>query len=181
MGRLTGRQRLLVLILLAAVGYWVIDSTLISAKPRSVQAGQQPEADTTPSARWEDVSDVLSAFAGAPYQSVDERIQSLDRDLFLPTAAVERLFASAEEEEAREQGDEVRENEPPQPGFADAHTLVGVMLGKAPMAIVDGEHLLPIGAEIDGYRLIEVYRDHAVFECLEAGARVRLTVSGRAR
>jgi hypothetical protein len=64
------------------------------------------------------------------------------------------------------------------PGFADRHTLEGVILGPKPMAVVDGRLLSP-GAALDAYTLVEIQRDRVVFERHGDSERVTLTLPQR--
>jgi hypothetical protein len=49
-----------------------------------------------------------------------------------------------------------------------------------PLALIDGT-LYPAGAEIDGYRLVELQRDSAVFEQGESRVILRVTVASEVK
>ncbi|MFQ5806301.1 MAG: hypothetical protein ACE5I3_07620 [Phycisphaerae bacterium] len=58
--------------------------------------------------------------------------------------------------------------------FEDRHELQGVLTGRVPLALIDGL-LCRRGAEIDGYRLVELHREYVVFQ--RDGSRVTLRVA----
>lgn len=96
--------------------------------------------------------------------------EQVTRDLFVPTARMAAALAPAAPARSAEP-------RPPQQAEAEAlafherHELQGVLTGRVPLALVDGL-LCRQGAEIDGYRLVELQRDHVVFE--RDGSRVTL-------
>jgi len=63
------------------------------------------------------------------------------------------------------------------PAFGKTHTLMALMAGPNGSAIVDGE-CLRIGDKLDGYTLVSVTRQAAVFQC--GGRQVRLGLPGPA-
>lgn len=163
MRRITGRQRLLLGGLVVAVGVWLADSRTGDGQPQAAQA--QSAATGQPAAApvvWQDMGPLLDQLTTSGYVSVADRLQNLDRDLFMPTAKIETALGAAtptEDEvadaEAQPVVDRVAE-------FRERHRLVGVLLGGAGWAVIDGR-LYPLRAELDGYRLVEIGRDRVVF------------------
>ncbi|HQL54927.1 MAG TPA: hypothetical protein PLQ87_09485, partial [Phycisphaerae bacterium] len=98
------------------------------------------------------------------------------RDLFaeaeVPAGAPE-LDAAVEDVVAVPEIDPVAE-------FQAAHRLVGVMLGQRPLAVID-ERVMPLHAEVDGFRLVQVARDFVVLRRADTGAQVRLELQPRPR
>lgn len=62
---------------------------------------------------------------------------------------------------------------PPEPDFASAHELTGIVWGPRPMAIIDGEPA-GLGARIAGYRIIQIEREFVLLESDKQ--RVRLVL-----
>ena len=57
--------------------------------------------------------------------------------------------------------------------FADHHQLTGVVLGGVPLAVIDG-HLLPLNSDLDGFTLVEVWRESVVLAEIGTDRRVTL-------
>ena len=95
------------------------------------------------------------------------------RDLFVPTAFMRSTLQPAELERPGE--DEAADAIGMEP-FEARHVLQGVLTGRVPLALIDGQ-LFRRGAELDGYRLVELREDCVVFE--QDGRRVKLRVPQR--
>ena len=64
----------------------------------------------------------------------------------------------------------------PEADFQTSHKLEGVLLGRTPLAVIDG-HVLAVNSDLDGYTLLEVQRDRVVFHRPATGATVVLDLS----
>jgi len=176
MKRLTKQQRLLAAGLTLALGIWAVD-TLTGKKAGPVRA-QAAQATTPPPAAavdWEQVNTLVARLTEQRYVSVAPELDQTSRDLFAPSAAMESSLAPVEPV-----------IEPNAPAiqeaaiadFRDRHELSGVVIGRHPLAIVDG-HVLRPGSELDGHRLVELQRDYVVFQAAQTGTRVTLKLIPR--
>lgn len=176
MRRLTKRQGLLAGGLALALVVLAADALTGRGAPAPAQAADTSAAPAN-APTWQDVSPLVQRLTSVEYASVAPQLGQLSRDLFRATPLMEAAFtppepppdllASAAAAEASERQ-----------GFDALHRLVAVMLGRKPLAVVN-DRVVPVGGTIDGYVLIELGRDRAVFEESATGERVTLELPQR--
>lgn len=170
MKRIPPRHKLLGGALTLALLIWAADSYLGGGPPPAQASPAKTDTNSPEVAAWQDVSELVARLTCRHYTPIADALRRADRDLFLPTPQFEAAFAPAEEFAA----DAAQEAEPdPAVDFAARHRLVGVLLGKQPLAVIDN-HLLAVNAELDGHRLVEVHRDRVVFQRPNADGTVVL-------
>jgi hypothetical protein len=175
--RLTRKQRLLGAALLVAGLVWAADHFIGSGRPAALQAAQTAAAPPPASAGdARDFSESLARLTRNEYISVADEIDLLQRDLFEPTAIMESAFALAAPPPARTLAESAAQPPAPEDDFQTSHKLEGVLLGRTPLAVIDG-HVLAINSDLDGYTLLEVQRDRVIFQHPPTGARVVLELS----
>jgi hypothetical protein len=101
----------------------------------------------------------------------DEAI-GLQRDLFVPSATVLGALAAAAPAPAPEP-EPVEARVSVEEGFRTRHKLLGVVIGQVRLAVIDN-HLWPVGAELDGCRIIDIQRDYIVLQ--QVGTDIRATL-----
>ncbi len=89
--------------------------------------------------------------------------EHISRDLFVPTPAMAIVLNPPVSTEMRKSEPREQPAAEPPPPFEAQHTLQGVLTGRIPLALVD-DLLLRRGAELDGYRLVEIRHDFVVFQ-----------------
>jgi hypothetical protein len=155
---------------------WTIDTLTGGAGPSSADAALSPTVATESSARLPDPPDldrVIRALRNDDATRGPLPFGEATRDLFVPTPWMETALASAS-------GASPLPTEPsaePHP-FDARHELQGILTGRVPLALIDGR-LCRQGAEIDGYRLVELHRDYVVFERDESRVVLRVATAGR--
>jgi hypothetical protein len=93
------------------------------------------------------------------------------RDLFVPTSRMEAILTvAAQPAEGSKPPDELAGRVPP---FEARHQLQAVLTGRVPLALIDGRRLRA-GAEVDGYRLIELCQDYVVLRRDESRVTLRV-------
>ena len=171
---LSRKQRLLAAALFVAGLLWGADRFLGRGQPATLQAAQTPSAPpsvVTPNGQ--DLAAFLARLSTGEYASVMDEIDRLPRDLFEPTAAMEAAVAPAETDPALTLGANAAAAGATVTDFQTRHKLEGIMLGRTPLAVVDGQ-VLALDADLDGYTLTEVLRDSVVFVDAATGARIVL-------
>jgi len=185
MKRIPTRRGILGGGLLLAAAVWGFDH-LSGGHPATVQAS--PAAVTSgpaAPANWEPIEDLIGRLTKDDYVSIAEDLDRSERDLFLPTAAIEETVAPVEP--VRGGGlaalavADGGEGTAAESGFAKRHKLTGVVVGSVsaggtptpPLAVVDNR-VLTLNSDLDGYTLIEVQRDYVVFRRASSGERVTL-------
>ncbi len=102
-----------------------------------------------------------------------EELNRLERDLFLPSAAIKEAVAprapAPVDAVAATAGNEAAAVS----DFRTRHKLNGVLVGGTPLAVIDNR-VLAIHSDLDGYTLIDVQRDYVVFRNASTGARLTL-------
>ncbi len=171
---ITGRQRLLLGALLVAGGIWLADSQMGGGQPRPAQAQSAASAQAAaPTVVWQDVGPLLTRLTNTDYSSVAGRLEQQERDLFMPTPAIESALGPAavvvEEDDAQPAVDRAAQ-------FKERHRLVGVLVGGTGWAVID-DRLYPLRAELDGYRLVAIERDRVVFADPTSGERLVLELA----
>jgi hypothetical protein len=162
MTQITGRQKLLGGAALLAAVVWAVDWFAGGGRPAPAQASPSAaEQSSTTQPAWQDVNDLVARLTSRRYVPVADELDELPRDLFLPTPLIESALGRAEPEET-DQPDQPNDSKRSEPDFASRHKLVGVMLGTAPVAVID-EHMVPLNTDFDGYTLTEIQRDYVVF------------------
>ena len=121
-------------------------------------------------------SDSLARLSRNEYVSVADEIDQLQRDLFEPTAVMETAFTPVETNPPPELAATAARSAVREADFQTSHNLEGVLLGRTPLAVIDG-HVLAVNSDLDGYTLLEVQRDRVVFQQPATGARVVLELS----
>jgi len=167
MRRLSPRQWVLVGALVLAGLVWAADA-LTRGGPAPAQAAAAGGSAPAPIAEWAEVERMVERLTRREYESVAEALATLDRDLFVPTDAAAQVLtaAGAAPEPESQQVSEAEE-------FRSRHRLDGVVLGQMPVAVIDGR-VWPLYRELDGYRLVEIRRDSAVFQKVGGDARIVL-------
>jgi hypothetical protein len=175
MSKLGMRQRLLVGGLALAAAIWAIDSVTGDGEPKPARAAGTPTASAVPTVKWHDIAPTVEGLTHVTYDSVTPRLRRLQRDLFVPSAAM--LAVHSPPQPVAPQVVELDEAEPEDTfSFADAHTLTGVLTGQRPIAVIDSMPLA-VGAELDGHVLVEVRRSQVVLERISDGTRVQLVLT----
>jgi hypothetical protein len=169
-------QRILTTVLALALAGWAIDACLHGGSPRPAKAATAPAApQAAPPSETEDSGQLVERLLSDKYTPITAELAQLERDLFLPTPLMQAATLPAPEPE--EQPDPA-DGPPPAPDFASTHVLTGVIIGRVPLAQVDGL-LLPLGAVLDGCTLVEIRRDFVVFERSDHQERVTLELKQR--
>jgi hypothetical protein len=167
--RIFGRNRVLTAALLVAGGVWLADA-LTRGGPTPARAAQTAAPVVAPVINWPEIEEHVARLTRADYASVSADVDGLDRDLFAPSQVVaDALAASAPPPVVELEDPQVSAEQ----DFRARHKLTGVIVGQRPLAVVD-ERLWPLGAEQDGFQLIEVQRDHAVFRHTTTDIRLTL-------
>ncbi len=174
MKRIPIRLRVLGGLATAAGLFWVVDR-FTAGGPQTAAGATAPVASSMPATDWEETTALILRLTTDTYVPVEPELATL-RDLFaeaeVPAGAPE-LDAAVEDVVAVPEIDPVAE-------FQAAHRLVGVMLGQRPLAVID-ERVMPLHAEVDGFRLVQVARDFVVLRRADTGAQVRLELQPRPR
>lgn len=135
-------------------------SSALAAQPVAVPAGPADIETIIESLRDDGVT-----HAALPFDQTT-------RDLFVPTSRMEAILRVASQPVG---GSETPgEPEARLTPFDASHQLQAVLTGRVPLALIDGR-LYRLGAEIDGYRLIELCQDYVVLQ--RDGSRVTLRVA----
>ena len=177
--RLTRKQRVLGAALFLAGLIWGADHFFGRGGPAPLQAAQT--APARPPSTDDDTqafSDSLARLSRNEYVSVAGEIDQLQRDLFEPTAVMETAFTPVETNPPPELAATAARSAAPEADFQTSHNLEGVLLGRTPLAVIDGQ-VLTVNSDLDGYTLLEVQRDRVVFQQPATGARVVLELSQR--
>lgn len=178
MKRLSKRQRLLAGAFLLAAGIAAIDRVAGRGSPVPATAGQTaPAAAPAAPAGWKEVDALVLQLTRVEYSSVADDLASLDRDVFVPTMAASTFLAATAEPVPADEPAEPPAAEP-QVSFVDQHRLSGVILGDAPLAVID-EQLMSVGAELDGFTLVQIERDYVLFAQSETETRIVLELAQR--
>jgi len=179
--RLTARHRLLLGGLTLAAGVWAVDYFTAGGPKPAGAAESNVTEPTLPVVDWVTVDERVRSLIDDRYESVQQSLDELDRDLFKPTGVVEEAFAQAaldHEQTLEAEAEDVAKDVPPPPTFDEVHQLTGVMLGRRPIAAIDGRTLRR-NSELDGHVLIAIARDHVVFRSKESGEEIRLELQSR--
>lgn len=164
MKTLSRRQKLVGGVFVIAATTWAIDMLSSNSGPSQAEAAPALTAPGGPTELPPDPVDLASlveALQSERRPRIALPFEQAGRDLFVPTAQFEtrlsRLSAHGLDES------EKPDQSSPEPlSFDSRHNLQGVLMGRVPLALVDGL-LLREGAEIDGYRLVEIRPDSVVF------------------
>jgi hypothetical protein len=152
---------------------WLVDMLTGGQTPASANAASSEslQANLAP----EQLDPTLVQAVIASLASTDDRRPPLPfheakRDLFVPsTRMLTALGMTTPETTATSEGDQNVDQQP----FETRHQLAGVLTGRVPLALIDGR-LYRRGAEIDGYRLVELRDDYVVLQ--QGNSRVVLRV-----
>jgi hypothetical protein len=196
MTRLSKRHKLIAGALGLVSAAWLVDALTGGLEPRraiATAAEQAPGDRSAGSGQSHAPAPVAAESVGSPLAAAElaSVIESLSeyrargaplpfdrvaRDLFVPTPAFDAALALAGGTTSTAGGAAAPEQRDQR--FDARHELQGVICGRMPLAIIDG-HLCPLGAEIDGYRLVEVRRDHAIFQGKDTRVTLRVANPGR--
>lgn len=171
---LSRRQRWLGGALGIVVVAWAIDMLTGGQDPPMASAASAPASQLNAVSVPLDQAEVEAVIGMLSTDDVVRPPLSCDgvaRDLFVPTAQMRAALATILPDSPSESACDDTENAQ---SFEARHCLQGVLMGRVPLALIDGR-LYRGGAEIDGYRLVQLERDHAVFD--HQGARVTLRVA----
>ena len=160
---------------------WALDTFYGGAKPKAVSAaglpqGPTPVAGRPPAAEPPDdaagLPSLAQAYPALPHLGLD----TVRRDLFVPTT----LMSAVYEVPDVAVGDASVTDRPAADAvpFEQRYRLQGVVTGRVPFAVVNGTPL-PLGAPLEGRTLVEIHREHVVFQ--RGGSRVVLLLDGRPR
>jgi hypothetical protein len=161
--------------LVVAAAVWAFDRLAGDRQPRAAQAARSAAAPLPAAALagCQPVADLVGRLAGSDYVPVAEELNRLERDLFLPTAAIKEAVAphapAPGEAVAATAGNEAAVAS----DFRTRHKLNGVLVGDTPLAVVDNR-VLAIHSDLDGYTLTDVQRDYVVFRNASTGERLTL-------
>ena len=155
---------------------WAID--LLTGGPGPSPAGAAPSPAVSaplaaPPAASLDLDALIDLLRSDPAPRSPLRFDELTRDLFVPTPSLIAALPPAVPPTSPETGSPKEPVAEPV-AFDARHELQGVLTGRVTLAVIDGG-LFRRGAQIDGYRLVELHRDYVVFE--RDGARVVLRVA----
>jgi len=172
--KLSKRQRAFVAILALALGALIVDRAFLgsgSPVPDEAVAGSSPAAAPPPSAPPRPPA---GDAAGKP--ALADRLAELARAHELKTDEIRDAFRLSPAWLAECSPQPTGEPEPtPADRFAQAHRLTGVVVkGQAGIVLVDGG-CVAIGQVLDGFRLVSVADNSAVFEA--NGQRVVLKLN----
>lgn len=135
---------------------WATDWITGRGAPQPALAG---EGVATPAASQPAPLDVDALIAAITLNEPSDAIELDFRDPFTPSGKLLELEQKPAPAAARDPAAQAAADAPT---FDHAHVLHAAIIGDVPLALVDGV-LLSIGAELDGLRLAEIYRDHVIF------------------
>lgn len=164
------RKRILRIVLvgvLAAIGVQFLPTQV---DPRAAQARTTAPTPAPAPIRKTRLTDITRAVDELRKPiSIDEL--ALGRDVFAPTPAMLAELGPAHAPEVVEPAPASSQPN----SFAQRHRLDGVMLGRRPLAVVDGV-VVPLGATFDRHRLIAVDRNGAIFSDGEQRVELRVPI-----
>lgn len=160
------RRRVWVLVVSGALLFAVVErlsrtDTPMPAAAATTTTSRQVSIELSPKA----MADLLSSLRAAP--DATRRVE-LEQDLFLPPA-----LPVVEEPQPHPIADEQTTK------FA-THRLDGVLIGPTSFALVDGR-ALQVGAIVDGYRLVQIRRNFAMFARGDERIQLRVRQSSSSR
>ncbi|GEM_PF-1339235 len=202
MKRIVTRPRVLVVLLLAAGLYAAMEYSG-TGQPRPAQAVQaNPVPSSAGAMSLDEARQLVDALGRNGHVPISDELEGLSRDLFQPTPIVQAALGLTDPEteapgrpafsgpgtplgttgshapgRAKANGSSEVETAP-EIEFCARHRLVGVSLGRRPMAVID-DRVLALNAELDGYTLIEVARDYVIFQQTGGQPRVKLDLQQR--
>jgi hypothetical protein len=164
MKALSRRQKVTLGTLAVVAMIWVVDLLTGGAGPSQADAATTPtvpHAPAEPTPAPDDLAGVIEALQREQVTRATLPFERVGRDLFVPTERFEAALSVARKAEGGEATDEPEGPAHDALPFEDRHKLQGVLTGRVPLALIDGV-LLREGAEIDGYRLVEIHADFVV-------------------
>ncbi len=180
MTRLSKRHKLIGGVLGLVGAAWAVDlltggpgPSPASAAPSLPVAAESIALPPDPA----DLASIIESLGDDRTSRAPRRFDGVERDLFVPTPQMEAALALTSGTRST----------PPEPAAVPAaepirfdarHELQGVLTGRVPLALIDGR-LCPCGTEIDGYRLVELQRDYAVFQRGDSRVTLRVVIAGR--
>lgn len=175
MNRLTLRQRALFGGLALTGLVWAVDALSGRSGPAPLQAAQATPTAETAAVPEPNVAQLVAQLTQAEYASVADELERSQRDLFVPTTQVEAAYAVKEGAPVAETPEHpgLVPAAASEPAFSAQHRLLGVLIGAKPLAVLDG-HVLPLQAELEGYRLVRIERDYVLFRHTATGQTVRV-------
>ncbi len=181
MTRLTRTQRILFGVLGLAVIGLGYDSYQRGGGPRRAQGGQQTPGAAGASLRSrQDVAALIRRLTTTRYEPIQGELVRASRDPFLPSPLMQQAYHPPEPESEPDPAEIAAAaraaQAPPPPAFDEVHRVTAVLLGRRPVAVVNGQ-MLSLGAELAGHRLVEIRRNVVVFENLDSGSHVSLTLT----
>jgi hypothetical protein len=178
MRKLSQRQKLLGGVFGIVAGVWGIDRLTGGPGPSAADAAPSPVVVGGPVAMPPDPPDLEAVIESLRSDRAGDLAPLLgwgERDLFVPTRSMEAALRPPDSASIGAAADACEEEAAKSLPFDGRHVLQGVLTGRTPLALIDGE-LYRCGAEVEGYRLIEIRRDYVVF--VGEGSRVTLRVAG---
>jgi hypothetical protein len=170
MRSLSRRQKLTGAVLAVVSAVWTLDMLTGSSGPSLAGAAPAPIVLSGPTGPPPDPADLRAVIGALQRERVTRTALPFDRvtrDLFVPTEHFKAVQTQVAESDPAWEGEAQAESGKESLPFEARHTLQGVLTGRVPLALIDGS-LLREGAQIDGYRLVEI---HADFVVLRQGAK----------
>jgi hypothetical protein len=181
MTQMLTRHKLIGGVLGVVSAAWAVDVLTGEPGPSPANAALSPPIATELVARPPDPADLASVIESLRDDDVPRARLPLDaamRDLFVPTPQMEAALEVASPATTAPEPPATSATEPIQ--FETRHELQGVLTGRVPLAVIDGR-LYPRGSEVDGYRLVELRRDCAIFQRGESQVTLRVATAGRSQ
>ncbi len=172
MKRIPMRHGVLGAALLLAALVWAFDAFTRGGPAAARGAQATPLAAPVLEIDWKQVGELVERLRRRDYEPVADEATRLQRDLFVPSVTVLSALAAAAPAPPPEPGP-VEARVSVEEGFRTRHKLLGVIVGKVPLAVID-DRLWPVGAELDGCRVIDIQRDYVVLQ--QIGTDIRATL-----
>jgi hypothetical protein len=180
--KLTRSQKIVLAVLAVAITALVVDRLFLASSATGPRQARASSADAAPAPPEADPVQAPEAAAAAEAATrFAERLEAAAERFELDPAAMRDGFTleAAWREELAGPPEPVQQAEAePQPSpadqFAGAHTLTSVVLTtKGGSAVVDGR-VVPLGHDLDGFTLVRLTQNTAVFEADGEEVELRL-------
>jgi hypothetical protein len=174
MSSISRRHKLFAGIFCLVAGAWGIDLLTGEQVPGAADAASSSALLVQPVVVPAGPADIETIVESLRDDSVTHAALPFDqttRDLFVPTSRMKAILRVATQPagESKTPGELEARLAP----FDARHELQAVLTGRVPLALIDGR-LYRSGAEIDGYRLIELRQDYVVLQRDESRVTLRV-------